>query len=33
MYADTPGVPVDAVTVEVPFTESHNANTRETVKG
>jgi aminomethyltransferase len=33
IYADTPGEPVDAVTVEVPFTESHNANTREVVKG
>jgi aminomethyltransferase len=33
IYADTPGEPVDAVTVEIPFTESHNANTREVVKG
>jgi aminomethyltransferase len=33
IYADTPGEPVDAVIVEVPFTESHNANTREVVKG
>ena len=28
-YADTPGVPVDAEVVPVPFTESFNANTRE----
>ena len=33
IYADNPGEPVDAITVEVPFTESHNANTREVVKG
>ena len=33
IYADNPGEPVDAVTVDVPFTESHNANTREVVKG
>ena len=33
IYADEPGVPVDAVTVDVPFTESFNANTREVVKG
>ena len=30
-YADTPGVPVDAEVVPIPFTESHNANTREVV--
>ena len=28
-YSDTPGVPVDAEVVSVPFTESFNANTRE----
>ena len=28
-YCDTPGVPVDAEVVSVPFTESFNANTRE----
>ena len=28
-YSDTPGVPVDAEVVPVPFTESFNANTRE----
>ena len=28
-YSDTPGVPVDAEVVTVPFTESFNANTRE----
>ena len=33
IYAETPGQPVDAVTVDVPFTESFNANTREVVKG
>ena len=33
IYSDSPGEPVDAVTVEIPFTESHNANTREVVKG
>ena len=33
IYADNPGEPVDAVTVDVPFTESFNANTREVVKG
>ena len=33
IYADKPGEPVDAVTVDIPFTESHNANTREVVKG
>ena len=32
-YSDEPGKPVDAVTVEIPFTESFNANTREVVKG
>ena len=33
IYADEPGVPVDAVTVDIPFTQSFNANTREVVKG
>jgi aminomethyltransferase len=28
-YSDTPGVPVDAEVVPIPFTESFNANTRE----
>ena len=32
-YSDTPGQPVDAVVVDIPFTESYNANTREVVKG
>ena len=32
-YSDTPGTPVDAVVVEIPFKESFNANTREVVKG
>ena len=32
-YSDTPGTPVDAVVVDMPFTESFNANTREVVKG
>ena len=32
-YSDTPGTPVDAVVVDIPFTESFNANTREVVKG
>ena len=30
---DTPGKPVDAVIVDIPFKESFNANTREVVKG
>ena len=29
VYSDTPGVPVDAEVVSIPFTESFNANTRE----
>ena len=33
IYSDKPGEPVDAVTVDIPFTESFNANTREVVKG
>ena len=33
MYADTPGTPVDAEVVSIPFTESHNPNTREVTKG
>ena len=32
-YSDTPGTPVDAIVVDMPFTESYNANTREVVKG
>ena len=28
-YSDTPGVPVDAEVIPIPFTESFNANTRE----
>ena len=32
-YCDTPGTPVDAVVVDIPFKESFNANTREVVKG
>ena len=32
-YSDTPGTPVEAVVVDIPFTESFNANTREVVKG
>ena len=28
-YSDTPGQPVDAEIVSIPFTESYNANTRE----
>jgi len=32
-YSDKPGVAVDAVIVDIPFTESFNANTREVVKG
>ena len=32
-YSDKPGKPVDAVVVDIPFTESYNANTREVVKG
>jgi len=32
-YSDTPGTPVDAVVVDIPFKESFNANTREGVKG
>jgi len=32
-YSDTPGQPVDAVIVDIPFKESYNANTREVVKG
>ena len=32
-YSDTPGTPVDAVVVDIPFKESYNANTREVVKG
>ena len=32
-YSDSPGKPVDAVVVDIPFKESFNANTREVVKG
>ena len=32
MYSDTPGVPVDAEVVSIPFSESFNANTREVSK-
>jgi aminomethyltransferase len=32
-YSDTPGTPVGAVVVDIPFKESFNANTREVVKG
>ena len=32
-YSSTPGAPVDAVVVDIPFKESFNANTREVVKG
>ena len=31
-YSDTPGVPVDAEVLSIPFTESFNANTREVSK-
>ena len=33
LYADTPGKPVDAEVVPIPFTESFNPNTREVAKG
>jgi len=33
VYSDTPGTPVEAVVVDIPFKESFNANTREVVKG
>ena len=32
-YSEKPGKPVDAVVVDIPFTESYYANTREVVKG
>jgi len=32
-YSDKPGEPVDSEVVPIPFTESHNPNTREVVKG
>jgi aminomethyltransferase len=32
-YSETPGKPVDAVVVDIPFKESFNANTREVSKG
>ena len=31
-YANEPGKPVNAVVVDIPFTESFNANTREVSK-
>ena len=33
VYSETPGRPVDAVIVDIPFTDSFNPNTREVVKG
>ena len=33
VYTETPGKPVDAVIVDIPFTDSFNPNTREVVKG
>jgi glycine cleavage system aminomethyltransferase T len=33
VYSDTPGTPVEAIVVDIPFKESFNANTREVVKG
>jgi aminomethyltransferase len=32
-YSESPGKPVDAEIVDIPFKESYNANTREVVKG
>ena len=32
-YSVSPGKPVDAIVVDIPFTESYNANTREVVEG
>ena len=32
-YSVSPGSPVNAVIVDIPFKESFNANTREVVKG
>jgi len=32
-YSESPGKPVDAEVVDIPFKESYNANTREVVKG
>ncbi len=32
-YSDSPGKPVEAEVVPIPFTESYNPNTREVVKG
>ena len=31
-YAESPGTSVDAEVVSIPFTESHNPNTREASK-
>jgi len=33
IYSETPGEPVNAVVVDIPFTDSFNPNTREVVKG
>ena len=33
VYSEIPGRPVDAVIVDIPFTDSFNPNTREVVKG
>ena len=33
VYSETPGRPVDAVIVDIPFTDSFNPNTREVFKG
>ena len=32
-YSEKAGEPVNAVVVDIPFTESYNANTREVVSG
>ncbi len=32
-YSNSPGQPVDAVVVDIPFKQSFNANTREVVSG
>ena len=32
-YSETPGEPVEAEIVDIPFKESYNANTREVSKG
>ena len=33
VYSENPGEPVNAVVVDIPFTDSFNPNTREVVKG